>query len=73
MSAAQLKFMKLVESEHLERVAKLKTIRQRNLITGWALGGIVLSIYGYSIYAVKQEDFLDDFVEPPKVIDPPKK
>lgn len=33
---------------------------------GLALGFSVLSIYGYSMYAVKQEKFLDDFEEPAK-------
>lgn len=34
--------------------------------SGLALGFSVLSIYGYSMYAVKQEKFLDDFEEPAK-------
>lgn len=31
-----------------------------------AIGVSVLGIYGYSMYAVKQEKFLDDFEEPAK-------
>lgn len=34
------------------------------LITGIALGISVFGIYGYSMYAVKQEKFLDDFEIP---------
>lgn len=35
-------------------------------ILGCALGLGVLGIYGYSMFAVKQEHFLDDFEEPKK-------
>lgn len=33
---------------------------------GFLLGGAVLGIYGYSMFAVQQEKFLDDFDEPAK-------
>lgn len=57
-------FIKLAEKNNLERVAKLQRVRKNNLITAFALGVGVLGIYGYSIFAVKQESFLDDFDEP---------
>lgn len=69
LSPAQLNFMKLIEQQNLERVAKLERIRRRNAWTGLGLGALVLGIYGYSMFAVKQEKFLDDFDEPEKVID----
>lgn len=69
LSPAQLKFMKLIETQNLERVAKLERIRRRNTWTGWGLGALVIGIYAYSMHAVKQETFLDDFEEPQKVID----
>lgn len=69
LTPAQLNFMKLMEAENLERVTKLQRTCRRNTWTGWGLTGIVFGIYAYSIYAVKQERFLDDFDEPEKVID----
>ncbi|XP_074028622.1 coiled-coil domain containing 56 [Leptinotarsa decemlineata] len=63
----ELHFIKEVEAKNLERVQKLTALRRKNLITGLLLGVGVLGIYGYSMYAVKQETFLDDFEEPAKV------
>jgi len=64
---AQLKFMKLIEEQNLDRVQKLKRVRRNNLLTAGALGLSVVAIYGYSIFSVQQEKFLDDFEEPKKV------
>lgn len=72
LSATQLKFMKLIESQNLERIAKLERIRKRNTLTGWGLAAVVVGIYTFSMFAVKQERFLDDFDEPEKVIDTKK-
>lgn len=58
------KYAKIVEQQNLERAIKLKKLRSRNLIIGGLLGSAVLGIYSYSILAVKQETFLDDFEEP---------
>lgn len=63
----EIDFIKLIEKQNVERVLKLKKTRKNNLITAAALGGTVLAIYGYSLFAVKQEKFLDDFEEPVKV------
>lgn len=68
-TTAQLAFMKLVEQENLKRVKKLEILRKRNWITGWALGLSVLGIYGYTIATIRQEQFLDNFDEPEKVVD----
>lgn len=62
--SAQLNYMKLMEKENMERVRKLKRIRHRNILTGLLLTGGVFSIYAYSMFAVKQENFLDDLDEP---------
>jgi hypothetical protein len=43
-------------------------MRKNARFTGLLLGGVALSIYGYSIYSIKQETFLDDFEEPEIVI-----
>lgn len=60
LSQAQLDYMKILEKQNIERVAKLKSLRRRNIITGLALMSGVFSIYAYSIFAVKQEKFLDE-------------
>lgn len=67
LKKTELDYMKLIEQKNLERVQKLQQINRRNRITGLAIGAGVLSIYAYSILAVKQETFLDDFDEPAKV------
>lgn len=69
LKPSEVDFMKLIEKQNLQRVKKLQTIRKRNNITGISLGAFVISIYFYSMYAVKQERFLDDFNEPLKVSD----
>lgn len=68
LKPAELLYVKEIERKNLERVLKLQRTRRNNLITGGILGGIVLGIYGYSMYAVKQETFLDDFDEPEKTV-----
>ncbi|XP_030372101.1 cytochrome c oxidase assembly factor 3, mitochondrial [Scaptodrosophila lebanonensis] len=67
LGKSQLEFMKLIEEQNLDRVQKLKRVRRNNLLTAGALGFSVLAIYGYSIFSVQQEKFLDDFDEPKKV------
>jgi hypothetical protein len=60
LSQAQLDYMKILEKQNIDRVTRLKRLRRNNLLTGVALLGGVLSIYAYSIFAVKQEKFLDE-------------
>lgn len=67
LKPSEVDFMKLIEKENLIRVQKLQSLRRRNNLTGIVLGGTALSIYLYSMYAIKQEKFLDDFSEPIKV------
>ena len=55
--------MRILEQQNLERVAKLKQLKRKNLITGLSLAAIVVGIYTYSIVAVKQEKFLDEVDE----------
>lgn len=68
LKKAELDYMKIIEQKNLERVKKLELIRKRNRLTGAAIGVSVFSIYLYSMYAVKQETFLDDFNEPAKIL-----
>lgn len=60
LSQAQLDYMKILEKQNIDRVTRLKRLKRNNLLTGVALLGGVLSIYAYSIIAVKQEKFLDE-------------
>lgn len=68
LSQTELDFMKIIERQNFERVKKLQRLRKANIITGCLLGGGVLSIYFYSMFAVQQERFLDDFNEPEKTV-----
>lgn len=68
LKQSDLDFIKFFEKQNRERVEKLKLVRRNNLITAGILGCGVLSIYFYSMFAVKQETFLDDFDEPIKTI-----
>jgi len=63
-----LQQIKFVERQNLLRAARLNRMRKNARFTGLLLGGVALSIYGYSIYSIKQETFLDDFEEPEIVI-----
>lgn len=49
-----------------KRILKLLNSGLFSCYLAVALGVSVLGIYGYSMYAVKQEKFLDDFEEPAK-------
>ena len=50
----------IIALQNAERVRKLALQRRNNVIVGSLIGLGVLSIYGYSIYSVKQEKFLDE-------------
>ncbi|XP_066142669.1 cytochrome c oxidase assembly factor 3, mitochondrial [Euwallacea fornicatus] len=71
LSFSDREFIQRINKENQERVSRLKRMRRNNIITGCILGGLVVAIYGYTIYAVKQETFLDDFEEPVKIIEQP--
>lgn len=64
LSQAQLNYMKYIEQQNIERAQKLKKVRRNNIFTALTLGAAVIGIYAYSMLAVKQETFLDDFDEP---------
>lgn len=67
LKPTEVDFMKLIEQRNLLRVTQLRLQRKRNTWTGLIIGATVISIYAYSMLAVKQERFLDDFNEPQKV------
>lgn len=68
LKKSDIDFIKAIEKQNFERVQKLKKIRKNNIITGSLFGLGVFGIYFYSMWAVRQESFLDDFDEPVKVI-----
>jgi len=61
--AQQLYIKKIIEKNN-ERYEKENKLRTHYRISATVLFGIVFSIYFYSMYAVKQEKFLDDFDMP---------
>ncbi|CAB1338379.1 unnamed protein product [Coregonus sp. 'balchen'] len=46
---------------------KSQQLRGRNIATGLAIGAIVMGIYGYTFYSVKQEKIMDELDEEAKV------
>lgn len=61
-------YTKYIEAKNLERaiVAKKVLTKKRLLFTGSL--GLAIGIYAYTILKIKQETFLDDFEEPPRII-----
>lgn len=64
LNSLDLMFLKRAEEINLERALKYKKLRKSNAILGLSLAAGVLGIYFYTMYAVKQETFLDDLNEP---------
>lgn len=67
LSQAEVAYMRIIEQKNKERVQKLQLIAKKNRLTGITIGAGVIGVYLYSIFAVKQETFLDDFNEPVKI------
>ncbi|MEQ2224064.1 hypothetical protein ILYODFUR_003604 [Ilyodon furcidens] len=45
---------------------KTSKLRTRNVVTGLAIGALVLGIYGYTFYSVSQERIMDEIDEEAK-------
>jgi hypothetical protein len=58
---AQQMYIKRIIEKNNERHAREMKLRFHHRVSGAILVSIVLMIYFYSMYAVKQEKFLDDF------------
>lgn len=69
LNKTQEHFMRLLEQENRERVAALLRFKKKSKLIGFGLAGAVIGIYSYTILAIGQEKFLDDFEEPQKVIE----
>ena len=64
LGAVQMNFVKKAERINLERATKHRAYRNKDWIIAGFCFSLALSIYGYTIYAIKQERFLDDFEMP---------
>ncbi|KAM9772867.1 cytochrome c oxidase assembly factor 3 homolog, mitochondrial [Syngnathus typhle] len=70
LSRDQLHFIRQVELEQWKK--KTQTLRTRNVVTGIAIGALVLGIYGYTFYSVSQERIMDELDEEAKRARTPK-
>ena len=60
----QMGAMKKAESSNLERATRHRFWRKRDWKIAATCATLIAAIYGYTIYAMKQESFLDDFDMP---------
>jgi ABC-type anion transport system duplicated permease subunit len=65
-------YFQKIDAQNQKRLEEQRKKKKIGRITGLTLGAIVLGIYFYSMFAVKQETFLDDFElqEPPNPSEP---
>ncbi|XP_061666638.1 cytochrome c oxidase assembly factor 3 homolog, mitochondrial [Syngnathoides biaculeatus] len=70
LSPEQLHFIRQVELEQWKK--KTQKLRTRNVLTGFAIGALVLGIYGYTFYSVSQERIMDEMDEEAKRARAPK-
>lgn len=56
--------IKAIEKDNRRRVFEFRRILRGGRLSGLFWGGLATFIYGYTIYAVKQETFLDNFDYP---------
>lgn len=64
LSQDQMHFIRQVELEQWKR--RTSKLRTRNVVTGLAIGALVLGIYGYTFYSVSQERIMDEIDEEAK-------
>ncbi|KAF7666203.1 hypothetical protein LDENG_00115870 [Lucifuga dentata] len=64
LSNEQMHFIRQVELEQWKK--KTQKLRTRNVVTGLAIGALVLGIYGYTFYSVAQERIMDEIDEEAK-------
>lgn len=65
LTAEQIQFIRKVELERWKKNAQ--KLRSRNVVTGLAIGALVMGIYGYTFYSVSQERIMDELDEEAKV------
>ena len=64
LTPTQRMFIEKLNSKANEKFAMRKKLKKHYRVTGAILGSIVLSIYFYTMFAIRQEKFLDDFEVP---------
>ncbi|XP_024869213.1 cytochrome c oxidase assembly factor 3, mitochondrial-like isoform X2 [Temnothorax curvispinosus] len=69
LKSTDIVYMKRLEEQNLQRGIRVQGYRKANNRTAIGLGLLVIGIYAYTIYSVKQEKFLDDFEMPEKTIE----
>ena len=65
----QLELFKRFDNDKLRRLNRIRVRNSNNKKIGLALGFTVAAFYAYSMVAVQQEHFLDDFDKPEIVQD----
>ncbi|XP_034073995.1 cytochrome c oxidase assembly factor 3 homolog, mitochondrial [Gymnodraco acuticeps] len=64
LTREQMYFIRHIEVEQLKK--KTQMLRTRNVVTGLAIGAIVVGIYGYTFFSVSQEKIMDEMDEEAK-------
>ncbi|XP_029311834.1 cytochrome c oxidase assembly factor 3 homolog, mitochondrial [Cottoperca gobio] len=64
LSIDQIHFIRQVELEQWKK--KIHKLRTRNVVTGLAIGALVVGIYGFTFYSVSQEKVMDEMDEEAK-------
>ncbi|XP_061913276.1 cytochrome c oxidase assembly factor 3 homolog, mitochondrial [Entelurus aequoreus] len=70
LSNDQMHFIRQVELEQWKK--KTHKLKARNVLTGVAIGALVVGIYGYTFYSVSQERVMDDLDQEAKRARAPK-
>ncbi|KAJ8284479.1 hypothetical protein COCON_G00033290 [Conger conger] len=65
LTAQEIHFIRKVELEHWKK--NVQKLRGRNVVTGLAIGALVMGIYGYTFYSVSQEKIMDELDEEAKL------
>lgn len=60
----QMEFVRIAEKQNQERAVRHKKYRRKDWGIAVTCFAIAISIYSYTMYAIKQERFLDDFEMP---------
>ncbi|KAG7199180.1 hypothetical protein KM043_018056 [Ampulex compressa] len=69
LKSTDLILMRRVEEDNIRRATRVKDWRKSNNRFAIPLAFGALGIYLYTMYAIKQETFLDDFEEPEKILE----
>ena len=64
LGKTEMTFVKKAEKMNANRANKHVKYRRKDWIIGGTCVTLAISIYAYTIYAMKQEQFLDDFEMP---------